>query len=150
MDKIGTASLCQHLFISRSRVERWISDEVFQPLHKPETGKARRWDKHDAARLVCLRRLIDGGLPVEVGQQIKRLRLYNAGRAFLLLRAMDPRDYSKDGRYQVLIVNQKDLVDTLCPDRALGVMSTTVLDLDEIEQEVDEAFAQAHQGNQSD
>jgi len=73
METVHLAPVCGALEVSRSRVEKWISDGVFTPGETPRNGKARGWTKHDVLRLACFVRLIDAGLRIEVGNAMKRL-----------------------------------------------------------------------------
>lgn len=74
MDEIvHLAPLCGGLGLSRSRVEKWISDGIVTPGTMPPNGKARGWTKQDALRLACLVRVVDAGLRIDVGKAIGRI-----------------------------------------------------------------------------
>jgi hypothetical protein len=77
--------------VSKSRVERWISDGNFRPLDEPEQGRARLWSLPDLMRLLVFIRLVDSGCKIEVGRAIGALHGFKADAAFLVVSAIRGR-----------------------------------------------------------
>jgi hypothetical protein len=146
--------------VTKSRVERWISDGNFRPLDAPDPGMARLWSFPDLVRLIAFIRLVDAGCKLEVGRAIGALHGFKAGAAYLVVAALRqplrrPAGTNEDitpawRRAIDRMGDSEQYVARVCArSRALdalgrtGVLAWHVVELDTVEEEARQIMARA-------
>lgn len=156
MGTVHLAPLCGALQVSRTRVEKWVSDGMFTPADTPLIGKARGWTKEDALRLACFVRLVDAGLRIEVGKAICRLSPLEISRSeFLVVLAYKKsiwrEEVAEDGSlkafdtgeyYDVLGTNKEEINKQIDSSSWLSLVHI-LINLNDVKGEVDRAWSYA-------